>query len=74
MLTELGKILPFGDRRIDVVIESHPDADHIGGLRMCLTDMMLEHLEPGVKSPNNVHLVLEKKLKIKYSQYSHVEE
>jgi len=66
VLTELGKILPFGDRRIDVVIESHPDADHIGGL----VDVVSRYevgafLEPGVKSPNNVHLVLEKEIKDK---------
>lgn len=66
VLTELGKILPFGDRRIDVVMESHPDADHIGGL----VDVVSRYdvgafLEPGVKSPNNVHLVLEKEIKDK---------
>jgi len=66
VLTELGKILPFGDRRIDVVIGSHPDTDHIGGL----VDVISRYdvgafLEPGVRSPNNVHLVLEKEIKDK---------
>ena len=28
----MGKILPFNDRYVDVVIETHPDADHVGGL------------------------------------------
>ncbi len=66
VLTELGKILPFGDRRIDVVIESHPDADHIGGLVDVLNRYDVgTFLEPGVKSPNNVHLVLEKEIKDK---------
>lgn len=32
VLSELGKILPFADRRIDLVIATHPDADHVGGL------------------------------------------
>lgn len=32
VLGELGKALPFGDKRIDVVIATHPDADHITGL------------------------------------------
>ncbi len=32
VLRELGKVLPFYDRRIDVVLATHPDADHIGGL------------------------------------------
>lgn len=32
VLSELGKILPFNDKFIDIVIETHPDADHAGGL------------------------------------------
>lgn len=31
-LTELSKIIPWTDRTIDVMIATHPDADHIGGL------------------------------------------
>ncbi len=30
--TELGKILPFWDRRIDLVVMTHPHTDHISGL------------------------------------------
>lgn len=36
-LAELSKIIPFGDRRIDVVIATHTDADHIGGLPLILS-------------------------------------
>ena len=66
VLSELGQILPFGDRRIDVVIESHPDADHIGGL----VDIVERYkvgafIEPGVNSVNNVHKVLENEIKFK---------
>ncbi|MBX4195829.1 MBL fold metallo-hydrolase [Candidatus Parcubacteria bacterium] len=55
VLSELGKIMPFGDRSIDVVIESHPDADHITGL----IDVMKQYevgvfLEPGVESENKI--------------------
>ncbi|MDO8561618.1 MAG: MBL fold metallo-hydrolase [bacterium] len=32
VLRELSKIIPWYDRTIDVVIPTHPDADHIGGL------------------------------------------
>ena len=28
----LGKILPFWDRNIDIVLLTHPDTDHVGGL------------------------------------------
>lgn len=31
-LSQLPKVMPFGDRTIDAVIETHPDADHMGGL------------------------------------------
>jgi competence protein ComEC len=32
VLRELGEVMPWGDRTIDVIIPTHPDADHIGGL------------------------------------------
>src|SRR3990167_130132 len=32
VLRELSKFIPWYDRTIDVVIPTHPDADHIGGL------------------------------------------
>lgn len=32
VLRELGKVMPFFDRSIDVVLATHPDADHIGGM------------------------------------------
>ena len=32
VLRELGKKMPFWDRRIDAVVATHPDKDHIGGL------------------------------------------
>lgn len=31
-LRALGRVLPFYDRSIDLVVATHPDADHIGGL------------------------------------------
>lgn len=36
VLAELAKVMPRGDRSIDVVIATHPDADHIGGLPLVL--------------------------------------
>ncbi len=32
VLRELSKVMPWYDRTFDVVIPTHPDADHIGGL------------------------------------------
>ncbi|MBL7045051.1 MAG: MBL fold metallo-hydrolase [Parcubacteria group bacterium] len=31
VLRELGKVMPFYDRSIDMLIATHPDKDHIGG-------------------------------------------
>lgn len=31
LLSELGRYVPFWDRQIEVIIPTHPDADHIGG-------------------------------------------
>src|SRR3989338_3975213 len=32
VLRELGSVMPWYDRSIDVLIGTHPDKDHIGGL------------------------------------------
>jgi len=32
VLARLGDVLPFWQRELDVIIATHPDADHIGGL------------------------------------------
>lgn len=32
LLEKLGKYIPFWDRKIEMFIETHPDADHVGGL------------------------------------------
>lgn len=37
VLSELAKRMPLNDHTIDVVLATHPDADHIGGLASVLT-------------------------------------
>lgn len=32
VIRQLAKVMPWYDRTIDVVVATHPDADHIGGL------------------------------------------
>lgn len=55
ILQRLGEVLPYFNQKIDVVIETHPDKDHIGGLPDVLTRMKVgTFLEPGVESPNSV--------------------
>ncbi|MDO8728788.1 MAG: ComEC/Rec2 family competence protein [bacterium] len=66
VLSELGKILPFADKRIDVMVETHPDKDHIGGLPEVVSryDVGL-FLEPGVESENNIDDELKNRLEQK---------
>lgn len=66
VLTELGKILPYGDRRIDVMIESHPDRDHIGGLPEVVSRYNVGlFIEPGVESPSKVDDELRSRIQVK---------
>lgn len=66
VLAELGSLMSFGDKRIDVMIESHPDKDHIGGLPEVVSRYNVGvFLEPGVESENSIddelHLRLQNK-------------
>lgn len=55
VLSELGEVLPFGDRRIDVLVESHPDADHITGLVEVLRGYEVgAFIQSGVESSNEI--------------------
>ena len=66
ILTELGKILPFADRRIDAVIATHPDSDHIGGLPEVVSRYKVGvFLESGVGSEGSVDNELEGRLEKK---------
>ncbi len=50
VLRELGQIMPWWDRTIDVVIATHPDADHVSGLVDVLERYRVSYmLEPGVQ-------------------------
>ncbi len=55
VVSELGRLMPFGDREIDLLIATHPDADHIGGLVEVVNrfDIGL-FLEPGVAAANSL--------------------
>ncbi|MBI4385617.1 MBL fold metallo-hydrolase, partial [Candidatus Parcubacteria bacterium] len=50
ILTKLSAVLGFWDRDLDLVISTHPDADHVGGL----TDVLRQYrvaavLETGIR-------------------------
>jgi len=59
ILRELGKVMPFWDRSIDVVMMSHPDLDHIGGLPAVFERFSVEYfVTPGVDSDTGAYQTL----------------
>lgn len=51
VLRELGGVMPWWDRTLDVVIATHPDADHVTGLVDVLERYRVSYiLEPGVRA------------------------
>jgi competence protein ComEC len=63
VLGDLSRQMPFGDRSIDVVIGTHPDADHIGGLVDVLgTYSVGNFIEPGATSKSKIYKTLEDKI------------
>lgn len=61
VLRELSKVMPFYDRSIDMVIESHPDSDHINGLVDVLKRYDVNYImESGVESDNAAYVEIEK--------------
>ena len=44
LLRALGQVMPFWDRSLDVVLATHPDQDHVGGLPAILENMNIENV------------------------------
>jgi competence protein ComEC len=66
VLRRLSEVMPLNDRFIDVMVETHPDADHIGGLPPVLDRYGVGvFLEPGIESDNSIdneiHRILREK-------------
>lgn len=60
VLRELNKIMPFYDRSIDVIIATHPDKDHIGGLPEIIDRYSVDFVvESGAKNDTGVSLAFE---------------
>lgn len=61
VLRELSKVMPFYDRSIDVVIATHADQDHVGGLPDVLKKYKVKiFMEPGVSGESSSYKELEK--------------
>lgn len=63
LASELGRYVPFWDRHIEIIIPTHPDADHIGGF-----SGLLHHYEigrvlwTGVEGSTDVYMQFQKVL------------
>lgn len=59
VLRSIAEAMPWGDRAIDAVIATHPDADHIGGLPSVLSRYDVGMLfESGAPSKNGIEAEL----------------
>ena len=66
VLSELGEVLPFYDRSIDVIIATHPDQDHIEGLiGVAERYETLLFIEPDLTTDKPFHIKLRELVKQK---------
>lgn len=67
---EIGKIKNIFDRSIDVVLGSHPDADHVGGIeRMFMSYDTSLYADPGYMSETDIYKNLLQAVQKKNIQY-----
>jgi len=63
VLSSLSKVMPFGDRSIDMIVTTHPDSDHIGGLPILMDNYKVTSiLENGANSTSKIYQSLENKI------------
>lgn len=63
VLRELSKVMPFYDRSIDVVLATHADQDHVGGLPDVLKKYRVNiFMESGVPGESSSYKELERKI------------
>ncbi|MEP7162768.1 MAG: MBL fold metallo-hydrolase [Candidatus Moraniibacteriota bacterium] len=67
LLAHLGGQVPFYDRKIETVIATHPDADHIGGLPELFRKYQVDaFLSTGAKSDTETVKLLERELEMDF--------
>jgi competence protein ComEC len=63
ILNALGRIMPFYDKKIDAVLATHPDSDHIGGLPEVLKNYTVgEYISNGATSSTGVSKELQSEI------------
>ena len=63
LLSSLAEVMPFADRSIDMIVATHPDADHIGGFPLLIDNYKVTSIiENGADSPSKVFSSLEEKI------------
>lgn len=56
IISELGELMPFGDRSIDLIIVTNPDQDHFGGFLHVLDNYEVSKVvEPGTRTTNPLY-------------------
>ena len=60
VIKKLQEVMPYGDNSLDVIIATHPDADHVGGLNDVIKKYSIGAvLEPGVSATTKTYQSLE---------------
>ena len=63
LLQKLGKYIPFWDRKIEIVVSTHPDQDHIGGLIDVFRAYNIETIiKTNAKSDSEIYKKLEEEI------------
>ncbi|MES2930553.1 MAG: MBL fold metallo-hydrolase [Patescibacteria group bacterium] len=63
VLSRLASVMPFGDRSLDLVLATHTDADHIGGLPAILGKYKVgSFIGNGAESDTKIFQTLEEKI------------
>lgn len=63
VLRELSEVMPLGDRSLDAVVATHPDADHIGGMAEVLERFEVGmFIEPGIRDDTKTSVALEQEV------------
>lgn len=66
VLAELGELMPFYDRSIDLLMATHPDADHIGGFPEIVSRYEIgRFIETGISSDSDLAGALYRRLEEK---------